>query len=261
MRLFPYFPEEKLPMTKSTILIVDDEDQFRESLSEVLEEEFHVLTASNVRKGLAIIDKNPLSLILLDLRMPGLSGVDLLESLRSRNNNTPVFVLTGNSCQEWAERCADLNVQGYIKKPIDIESLICKIKKVLGMEGFEVLRELWGSDFEARMASINPTIKKALIYIHRNHKKDFTREEIAAYLSVSPDYLSRKFHRECGIHLKEYCNAYRIYKSKKYLMDSNKRIRDIAASIGIPNMTNFCRLFKKLIGLTPTEFRKVSLQP
>jgi two-component system response regulator YesN len=248
-------------MAKPTILIVDDEDNFRESLSEVLEEEFHVLTASSVRDGLSIVDKGPLSLILLDLQMPGLTGVDMLKSLRSLNNNTPVFILTGNSCQEWAERCADLTVQGYVKKPVDVVSLICRIKKVLGMEDFEVLRELWGSDFETRTASISPTIKKALIYIQRNHEKDFTREEIAAYLGVSPDYLSRQFHRECGIHLKEYCNAYRIYKSKRYLMDSNKRIADIAASIGIPNMTNFCRLFKKLIGLTPTKFTKVSLQP
>lgn len=101
-------------MAKPAILLVDDEEQFRESLSAALEEEFHVLAASNVRDGLALINNTCFSLILLDLQMPAITGFDMLGILR-RNNNTPVFILTGHSCQEWAEKSADLNVQCILK--------------------------------------------------------------------------------------------------------------------------------------------------
>lgn len=245
-----------LLMTKPTILIVDDEDHFRESLSEVLGEEFHVLTASNVRDGLALIDEGPVSLILLDLQMPGLTGIDLLEILRSKNNNTPVFILTGNSCQNWAERCADLNVQGYVKKPVDVESLICRIKKVLGMEDFDVLKELWGDDYETKIVDISPIVKKAINYIQQNYRNNLTREELALCLDVSPEHLSRKFHKECGLSLKEYINMYRISKSKGYLKKVEKKIGDVALSVGIPDLNYFCKLFKRFIGLTPNDFRK-----
>lgn len=242
-------------MAKSTILIVDDEDQFRESLSEALEEEFHVLAASNVRKGLSIIDENTLSLILLDLRMPGLTGVDLLERLSSRNNNTPVFILTGNSCQDWAEKCADFNVQGYIRKPVNVVSLICRIKKVLGIEDFEVLRELWGCDYEAKKALISPNIVRALGYIRQNYHNGIDRGDIAAFLEISPDYLSRQFHKECGLSLHDYINRFRMLKSKELLHDSRRKIKEIAAAVGIRDVSYFCSMFKEYTGMTPKEYQ------
>lgn len=247
-----------ISMTKPTILIVDDEDQFRESLSEALNIEFHVLTASGVKEGLTVINNNPssLSLILLDLQMPILTGVDLLESLRSRNNDTPVFILTGNSSQEWAEKCADFNVQGYIKKPVDVVSLICRIKKVLGIEDFEVLQELWSGDYEKRAADISPVIKRALIYIGDSYSKGFDRSKMSVYLKISPDYLSRHFHKECGLSLHDYVNKLRVLKSKELLRDSCSKIKEIAAAVGINDVSYFCAMFKEQTGMTPKEYQK-----
>lgn len=243
-------------MGKPTVLIVDDEDQFRESLSVALEEEFHVLAASNVRNGLSIIDENPLSLILLDLRMPGLTGIDLLEKLRSRNNKTPVFILTGNSCHEWAEKCADMNVHGYIRKPVDVESLICRIKKLLGMEGFEVLREMWNGHYEKRAADLSPVIKNGLRYICDTYSKEFDRSKLAAFLDISPDYLSRQFHKECDLSLHDYVNKLRVLKSKELLRDLRSKIKEIAVAVGIRDVSYFCAMFKKQTGMTPKEYQK-----
>ena len=164
--------------------------------------------------------------------------------------------MTGNSCQDWAEKCADLNVQGYITKPIDVENLIFRIKRLLGMEDFEVLREQWGPDYETRIAAISPTIKKALYYIGLNYQQDLTRNKVAGYLNISPDYLSRQFHKECELHLMEYLNQVRMHKSRQLLRDGNRKIKDVAASVGITDDKYFSKVFKKHSSITPKGFRK-----
>ncbi len=243
-------------MAKPSLLIVDDEPHLLQSMSSILEEEFHVMTASNGREALSIKKHNPLSLILLDLHMPEMTGVELLEKVRNTDNRTPVFIMTGNSCQDWAEKCADLNVQGYVRKPIDVENLICRIKKLLGMEAFEVLRELWGDDYDIRIAAVSPTIREALHYMWQTYQQDITREKVAGYLNISLDYLSRQFHKECELHLMAYLNLVRVHKSKDLLRDRNMKIKDVAMLIGISDDKYFSRIFKKHTTITPREFRK-----
>lgn len=188
--------------------------------------------------------------------MPEMTGVELLEKVRNTNDRIPVIILTGNSCQDWAEKCADLNVQGYVKKPVDVEKLVCRIKRLLGMEDHGVLRNIWNGGYETRMASISSHVKKALNYICQNYRRNIMREDVAAHLEISPEYLSRQFHVQCGMNLKEYINAYRIHKSEEHLMDKKRCLKDVAASVGIVNLNHYCKLFKKIKGLTPTEFRE-----
>lgn len=243
-------------MTNPTILIIDDEPEILKSLSFVLGEEFHALTALNCREGLSIIKSRPLSLILLDLQMPEMTGMELLEKVRNTDSKTPVIILTGNSCQDWAEKCADLNVQGYVKKPIDVDKLICRIKKLLGMEDFEVLQELWNGNYGKRVASLSPAIKNALRYICDSYHKEFNRSEIAVFLKISPDYLSRQFHKESGLSLHDYINRLRVLKSKELLRDSRNKNKEIAAAVGISDVSYFCAMFKKHTGMTPKEYQK-----
>ncbi len=243
-------------MGKPSLLIVDDEPGMLISLSTLLEDEFHVKTASNGREALSIIKNKSLSLILSDLHMPEMTGVELLEQVRESDSTTPILIMTGNSCQDWAERCADLNVQGYIKKPVNVDSLIERIKKLLCIDDCEVLREIWNGDYRKRMDQLSPVIKKSLRYMCDNCRKEFNRGKIAAFLEVSPDYLTRQFHKECGLNLSDYINKLRVHKSKELLQDSSLKIKEIAAAAGIRDVSYFCSVFKEQTGMTPKEYQK-----
>ena len=128
-------------MNKHSILIVDDEPGLLESLSILLEEDFNILTASNGKEGLSVFKANPsISLILLDLDMPAMNGVEALERIRDVDSKVKVLIMTGKSCHDYAYSCANLNVQGYMKKPVDPEELINSIKKELSINDYKVLR-------------------------------------------------------------------------------------------------------------------------
>lgn len=118
-------------MDRPTILIVDDEVEIIKSLSAILEDRFDILTTSNSLEVLSILETNHVSLLILDLKMPEMTGLELIEVIRSVNNETPILVATGCYGQEQDKRFADINVQGCIRKPLDIEILMDRIHLIL----------------------------------------------------------------------------------------------------------------------------------
>lgn len=122
-------------MDRPTILIVDDEVEILTSLSAILEDEYNVLTTSSGKDVPSILEANAVSLLVLDLRMPEMTGLELIELIRSRNNSgdneIPILVVTGDYWREQDKQLAALNVQGCVKKPVDIKMLRDKIQMIL----------------------------------------------------------------------------------------------------------------------------------
>lgn len=118
-------------MDRPTILIVDDEEEIIKSLSAILEEGFHILSTSNSLEVLYLLETNHVSLLILDLKMPEMNGLELIEAIRSMNNDTPILIVTGCYGKEQHQWLADINVQGCINKPIDIEELMYRIQMIL----------------------------------------------------------------------------------------------------------------------------------
>lgn len=145
-------------MNKPSMLIVDDEPRFLESLSRLFEKDFRVFQASNGEEGILTFNKNPVSMILLDLDMPVMNGLETLRRIRKICCETRVIIMTGTRCHDWVRQCADLGVQGYIEKPFEAGKLVGKIKSLLGMEDYGVLRKLWGNTYDARMAMAGATV-------------------------------------------------------------------------------------------------------
>ncbi|MDF2925494.1 MAG: response regulator [Paenibacillaceae bacterium] len=98
-------------------------------------------------------------------------------------------------------------------------------------------------------------IGKVKHYIEE-HLHEVTREQVADHVYLNPAYLSRLFKKETGLSLTEYIIAARINRTKTLLTTSNIKIGDIGASVGYDNFSYFTKIFKKMAGVTPQEYRK-----
>lgn len=132
-------------LKKLTILYVEDEDITRVQLEKVLKRLFKtVLTAKNGLEGFEIYQEDKLTnssidLILSDINMPQLSGIDMLEKIRQHNDDIPIIFTTARSETEFLLKAISLNASYYALKPIDIEDVIEKIEKVCEKKYFESL--------------------------------------------------------------------------------------------------------------------------
>jgi len=123
-----------------TILIVDDEKNYLLVLSAVLEDEgFEVLTALSGQEALEIHNTSDLDLIVTDMKMPGMSGIDLLEKIKTIDPDLPVIMMTAHGTVDKAVEAMQKGAYSYILKPFDNDRLIIYVKKAVAM--YQVVRE------------------------------------------------------------------------------------------------------------------------
>jgi AraC-like DNA-binding protein len=99
-------------------------------------------------------------------------------------------------------------------------------------------------------------VKHAVAYLHQSYNHPISRQELAAAVGVSKDYLSHIFHQELGISPWEYLNRYRIKQAKALLLNSNESVMNIAAQVGFNDLSYFNRVFHKHVGCSPRTFRE-----
>ncbi len=113
------------------ILIIDDEETLSYFLKESLREEYEVLLAPTGRRGLEEFENNPVDLVLLDLRLPDLDGLDILRYIRAGDSDIPVIVLTGHAEVASAVEAMRLGAYDYMEKPLDVGVLKERIARAL----------------------------------------------------------------------------------------------------------------------------------
>ena len=118
-----------------TILIVDDERDFCTLLSDSLSMEgYRLFTAHNGRKALERVAKKTPDLVLLDIKMPGMNGIEVLKRIKKVKEETPVIILTAFGTLETARRAMKLGAYDYVTKPVDHSLLKSLVKEALAKE-------------------------------------------------------------------------------------------------------------------------------
>lgn len=236
------------PVSAGSILIVDDDPQARDLYARLISTKFPgypIALAEDGQVALEWLERETPSLVILDLAMPHVDGFTVLERLRAtpRTRATPVFVLTGRLLSyEDIKRLDHSQVLVHAKQILTEEEMLAEFERVLA--GTRIVPQ-----------PTSQVVKQALTYIQRNYPHTLTRAELSAAVGVSEDYLSRIFSREMGLSPWEYLNRYRVLQAKQLLAESRASVTWIAGQVGFDDPAYFTRVFQKIEGCSPREYR------
>lgn len=116
-----------------TILVVDDEEAMRETLGDILTELGHeVVVARDGREAISLVDENVIDVALIDVRMPGLDGVETFLRITARHPGFPAYLITGHATTEQVSKAKDGGILGVMHKPLDIHLLVATLDPFQG---------------------------------------------------------------------------------------------------------------------------------
>ncbi len=227
------------------ILLVDDDPVLRQEFIESFDE-FTITEASSGEEAIQILKKpNEIDLVILDVRMSGMNGIEVLDRIKQIAPDIRVVIFTGYGSKDVAVEALRSRANDYLEKPIDIQATRQIIERHLQNKE----RQDYGSGIEDK-------IKHIKAFLLRNFHKKVTLEDAAKAVYLSPKYLSRIFKEHAKVGFSEYKLSLRIEEAKKFLQNSGYTVEQISDRLGYQNPESFIRQFKKLSGLTPTGYRK-----
>lgn len=229
------------------ILLVDDDSFFRKEFCECFEE-YGIIEAGDGEQALGILKKpNELELVILDVRMSGMNGIEVLNKIRKVSPNLRIVILTGYGSKDVAVEALRGQADDYIEKPLNIDTTREIIDNFLGTKRGQP--EIGAIDMKARVERVRD-------FVRRNVLKKVTLKDAAGIVFLSPKYLSRIFREYTGQGFNDYKLALKIDEAKNFLQTTGYTVEQIADRLGYENSESFIRQFKKIAKNTPTEYRK-----
>lgn len=336
------------------VLLADDEYLEIASLKIIFHENIKdMIVVGEAQNGIRAIElceiHNP-DIIIMDVKMPGMDGLEATDIIKSRNRKTVVIILTAYDNFNYAQKALKAGADDYILKParpedivetigrhrnhlntvrnaekLDISKLIqriyeenyrdakeelkCVLKQlyevfgedmekfsqnalliakrmlevseIMGLNSymqqrgrddtaaavtpynaeerlFKVLNQIFSEIIERKTNNERNVIKTILNYIEKNFEKGITLEEAAEYAHLSPHYLSRLFKKELQINFIDYVISRKIDRAKELLENTDLPVINIALQLSYDEPNYFSRVFKKVTGMTPSEYREKS---
>lgn len=253
------------------VLIVEDEDIIRKGLMYLINWSQYncvvVDSAENGEEGLGKIAQLQPDIVITDVRMPLLDGLKMLEKSKE-NHSFETIIISGHSEFEYAQKAISLGVSEYLLKPInnmELEKMLVKLTKKLEQKQ-EAELTLKSIDHIVKSNSIlnlphylkesrNSTIVKNVIeYLEENYHNKISLVEMSDIFQISSVTLNSKFKEETNYTINDFLIRYRILKAIELLRAGELLIYEIANEVGFQDYKYFSQVFKKYVGLSPSDF-------
>jgi YesN/AraC family two-component response regulator len=226
---------------------VDDDPTFKGEFKECFPE-YNFLDAASAEEAFRIL-QNPheVDIVILDVRMDGMSGLDALGKIKDISPESGIVVVTGHGSKDVVLRALRGMADNYIEKPFDIEATREIIENLL--EKRRAGGNCGDDDLEGKIAHVKR-------FVQRNYLRKIGLADACHVASLSPKYLSRIFKEQTGMHFSEYKLALKLERAKTLLESTGYTVAQISDKLGYNNTESFIRLFKKRARVTPSHYRK-----
>lgn len=238
------------------VLLVDDEIYISKGLKSGVDWESldvdRVYTAQNAQTALGIIREKRPHVVVTDIRMPGMSGLELIKTAKEEYPEIPFVILSGYPDFAYAQKALQYGVFRYLLKPFDLTELTECIRLLLSTLHPETPK---AADKSGNNGSPNSTIQGILTFIDDNLGKEINIDMLSNSFALTPNYLSSLFKKETGKGIIEHITSLRMEKACDMLAHTDHKIQYICTAVGISDYFYFSKLFKKHMNVTPTQYR------
>lgn len=244
-----------------TILIIEDNPDMRTFICTNLSEHFNVIEADNGKTGYEIVKNEEPDLVLSDIMMPGMNGLDLCRKIKNNlyTSHIPVILLTAKGEVDDFIEGLEQGADDYISKPFNIEILIAKITAIIENRKKLKNRYISADNIKPEELSLSKLdcqfIAKVNAIVEKNYSNpDFDVIQFASEMFVSKSQLYKKLKAISGLSTNDFVNVHRLKKSLELLKPGDLQISEIAYSVGFNDPKYFSRIFRKFFKVAPSEY-------
>ena len=244
-----------------TILVVEDNEDLRLVLQTELEDDYEVLLAKDGREGLELAVLHVPDLVITDVVMPVMFGLDLCKELKTNEvtNHIPVVMLTARSKEDEQIEGLEHGANDYISKPFSVPILKMRVRNLLESRRNYRNRILQQVDDTGGIEAVpfEDRFMERIVKQVGEHMSDpdFKVESLSTAMNMAERTLQRKLKAMTNQTPQELIRSMRLNRARDLLENSNLSVSEVAFQVGYLEPTNFSRSFKKQFGFSPSQLR------
>jgi len=237
------------------LIIIDDEYEIRTGLANYFpwEEIGFTVTGSfdSPVKAIEFMRDNSVDVVLCDIKMPCMTGLEFAKNLHEENRNVEVVLISGYKEFDFLKEAMKYKVFDYLLKPVTYEDL----KKTFRTLSADLdKKQVFKGEEDKEPEEVEGIISTIKAYINKYYATT-SLKDTAAFVHMNPNYLSRFFKQKTGEYFFDYLLRIKMRKAIDLMNNHELKTYHISEMVGYNNPNNFTRAFKKLFGKAPKEYR------
>lgn len=257
------FSKPKEAVSKQTILIVEDNEELRAYLTEVLQSEYNIVQARNGAEGLDQAKETSPSLIISDVMMPVMDGIDFCRSIKEdfETSHIPLILLTAKDALESRLEGIESGADYYFSKPVSTDLLILTIKNLFKQK--QKIKDRYLKDYQMEVRDLVHSSKdkdfmNRLLHLieEKLEEPDLNIDFICREMGVSSSKLYKKIKDITGQGGNEFIRTIRLKKAVEIMTHEDILVTEVMYRVGISSKAYFTNSFKKEVGMTPSQYQQ-----
>lgn len=246
-------------MKRLRVVVVEDEYYVRKGIINSFdwnELECEVVgEAQNGKKGAVIIEELRPDVVVTDIEMPVMSGIEMVKLLKNKQIEAGYIFLTAHQKFTYVHSALKLEAVDYLLKPFRYEELKQSLEKVREKLTGNSVSVDDRTELEKEIRAKNNYVKEAISYVRDNYGKDISNITAANHLDINSAYFCRLFKKETGYTFGQYLTHYRVHIAAGLLTNFDIRVAEASEQVGYADSNYFSQIFKKIMGMTPKEYQ------
>lgn len=254
--------EKNQGQKENTVLLVEDHEELRRFVVSNLSSSYNVIEAENGKVGIELALMHAPDLIITDVMMPEIDGIQLSKTLKTKEETShiPIIMLTAKASEQSKLEGLETQVDDYLTKPFSMRELAVRIRNILANR--QILREKYKQALVVNPSEITTNsvderfIGKVLEIVEQQMANpEFSVDMLCEAAGVSRSSLHNKLKSLVNQSATEFINTIRVKRAAQLIKQNVGTISEIAYDVGFNNLSYFSKVFKKHMGINPSELQ------